>query len=188
MLALLEDMMNVKIITTLSAAILVAGMIAQPAAAARYKHRAFKNADNCVMTNDGHRFCGEAATAKRASRNNTAAAASYASADQSATIIGGRPSDCPHAYCGCGLRKFLGLDDARLNLAANWARFFQHESTPRAGLAAVRSHHVMYLESSAGDGQWLVRDYNSGGGLSRLHVRSLRGYTLVNPRSQVAAR
>jgi hypothetical protein len=41
----------------------------------------------------------------------------------------------------------------------------------------------MYIESSAGDGQWLVRDYNSGGGLSRLHVRDVRGYTFVNPRS-----
>ena len=31
----------------------------------------------------------------------------------------------------------------------------------------------MYIESSAGDGQWLVRDYNSGRGLSRVHVRDV---------------
>jgi hypothetical protein len=96
-------------------------------------------------------------------------------------VIGGRPDGCPHAYCGCGLRKYLGLADKRLNLASNWARLFPHEAAPRPGLAAVRSGHVMYIESAAGDGQWVIRDYNSGGGLSRVHVRDLRGYVFVNP-------
>jgi hypothetical protein len=190
--------MNAKIIakitTTLSVALLAAGIFAQPAAA-RNKHHQVKSADNCLMTNEGRRICGEAASLKRekaatvagVAKADSIAARSYASGDQG-SIIGGRPSDCPHAYCGCGLRKFLGLDDKRLNLASNWARFFPREGAPRAGLAAVRSHHVMYIESSAGDGQWLVRDYNSGGGLSRLHVRSVRGYTLVNPHAQVASR
>jgi hypothetical protein len=54
-------------------------------------------------------------------------------------------------------------------------------------MVAVRSGHVMLLESSTGDGQWLVRDYNSGGGLSRLHVRDVRGYIFVNPRGTPAA-
>jgi len=27
----------------------------------------------------------------------------------------------------------------------------------------------------------MIRDYNSGGGLSRVHVRDLRGYVFVNP-------
>jgi hypothetical protein len=102
-------------------------------------------------------------------------------------IIGSRPSDCPHAYCGCGLRKYLGLSDKRLNLARNWARLFPRAPGPAAGMVAVRSGHVMLLESSAGDGQWLVRDYNSGGGLSRLHVRDVRGYIFVNPRGTPAA-
>jgi hypothetical protein len=79
------------------------------------------------------------------------------------------------------LRKYLGLSDVRLNLASNWARFFPHEARPRPGLAAVRAHHVMYIEASADNGEWLIRDYNSGGGLSRLHVRDLRGYVFVNP-------
>ena len=105
----------------------------------------------------------------------------YASADQG-TVIGRRPEGCPHAYCGCGLRKYLGLADVRLNLASNWARLFPREPTPHAGLAAVRSGHVMYIEAAAGNGEWLIRDYNSGGGLSRLHVRDLRGYVFVNPR------
>lgn len=101
-------------------------------------------------------------------------------------IIGGRPSGCPHAYCGCGLARFLGLSDVRLNLAWNWAKLFPHEPRPRPGLAAVRHHHVMYIEASAGNGQWLIRDYNSGRGLSRLHVRDVRGYVFVNPHSRWA--
>ena len=107
---------------------------------------------------------------------------------QDATIIGGRPDDCPSRYCGCGLRKYLGINDKRLNLAWNWAKLFPRESAPRPGLAAVRHGHVMYIEASAGDGQWLIRDYNSGGGLSRLHVRDVRGYVFVNPSTRLALR
>jgi hypothetical protein len=46
----------------------------------------------------------------------------------------------------------------------------------------------MYIEGSAGNGQWLVHDYNSGGGLSRVHVRDVRGYVFVNPHGAVASR
>ena len=151
------------------------------------------SAENCTMTNDGRRVC------INAPQNAVAAMPAgpvvdavgnrgYAMAD-TAQIIGTRPSDCPHSYCGCGLRKYLGLEDKRLNLASNWARLFPREAGPRAGLAAVRSGHVMYIEGSAGNGQWLVRDYNSGGGLSRVHVRDVRGYVFVNPRGgSVASR
>ena len=103
-------------------------------------------------------------------------------------IIGGRPAGCPPRYCGCGLRKYLGLSDKRLDLAWNWAKLFPREPSPRAGLAAVRHGHVMYIEASAGDGRWMIRDYNSGKGLSRLHVRDVRGYIFVNPHSQMASR
>ena len=82
-----------------------------------------------------------------------------------------------------GLRKYLGLTDNRLNLASNWLRFVRVPH-PRAGLAAVRNHHVMYLESQAADGEWTVRDFNSGGGLSRLHVRDVRGYVFVDPHAE----
>jgi hypothetical protein len=104
------------------------------------------------------------------------------------TVIGSRPSDCPHAYCGCGLRKHLGLLDVRLNLASNWLKYFPREPSPRVGLAAVRRHHVMYIEASAGEGLWTVRDYNSGGGLSRIHVRDVQGYAFVNPHRFLASR
>ena len=152
------------------------------------------SAENCTMTNEGRRVCmGAASQATMAAVPDVpvvdaAGNRAYAMAD-AAQIIGGRPSDCPHSYCGCGLRKYLGLEDKRLNLASNWARLFPREGAPRAGLAAVRSGHVMYIEGSAGNGQWLVRDYNSGGGLSRVHVRDVRGYVFVNPRGgSVASR
>jgi hypothetical protein len=166
---------------------------------ARYQHTysarrsAGHRAENCTMTNEGRGVCMGAVSQAAATAVPAAPVVdatgnrAYAMAD-AAQIIGSRPSDCPHRYCGCGLRKYLGLEDKRLNLASNWARLFPRESGPRAGLAAVRSGHVMYIEGSAGNGQWLVRDYNSGGGLSRVHVRDVRGYVFVNPHGAVASR
>lgn len=101
-------------------------------------------------------------------------------------VIGGRPSGCPFRYCGCGLRKYLGIHDARLNLAANWARLF-HRTDAHSGAAAVRSHHVMLLVQHVAGSRWLVRDYNGGRHLSYLHVRDVRGFIFVQPTSQVAA-
>ena len=151
-------------------------------------HRpSFRHAGTCTFTNDGRRRCGRSYRRVRRApsldANGNRAAPVYQD-----TSIGGRPAGCPHAYCGCGLRKYLGLADKRLNLASNWARLFPHEATPRAELAAVRNHHVMYIEASAGDGLWLIRDYNSGGGLSRVHVRDVRGYVFVNPHARMASR
>ncbi|HET8974452.1 MAG TPA: hypothetical protein VFN63_14320 [Pseudolabrys sp.] len=166
---------------------------------ARYQHTysarrsAGHRAENCTMTNEGRGVCMGAASQAAAAAVpaepvvDATGNRAYANAD-AAQIIGTRPAGCPYSYCGCGLRKYLGLEDKRLNLASNWARLFPRESGPRAGLAAVRSGHVMYIEGSAGNGQWLVRDYNSGGGLSRVHVRDVRGYVFVNPHGGVASR
>ena len=144
-----------------------------------YRHLARYRTDECVLTNNGQRVCNTTAIAPAL---NAVGSRTYAMAD-TGTIIGSRPAGCPHSYCGCGLRMYLGLSDVRLNLASNWARLLPRAYGPEAGLAAVRSHHVMYIESAAGNGQWLVRDYNSGGGLSRMHVRDVRGYIFVNPRA-----
>jgi hypothetical protein len=150
-------------------------------------------ADGCTMTNEGRRVCmGASPQAAMAAVPSVPVVdgignRAYAVAD-GAQIIGTRPSGCPHQYCGCGLRKYLGLEDTRLNLASNWARLFPRESGPRAGLAAVRSGHVIYIESSAGNGQWLGRDDTSGGGWSRMHVRDERGPEFLNPRAAVASR
>ena len=169
-------------------ALLLATLVAQPAEAyhSRRHHSYSRQAGGCSYTNDGRQVCGGAIANRTAAFDATGNRAVLAA--DAGTIIGSRPSGCPHSYCGCGLRMYLGLSDLRLNLASNWARLFPHESAPRAGLAAVRSGHVMYIEAAAGNGQWLIRDYNSGGSLSRVHVRDVRGYAFVNPHAQLATR
>jgi hypothetical protein len=151
-----------------------------------YRHLARYRTDECVLTNNGQKVCNTTGTTA-APAFESVGARTFAMAG-TGTIIGSRPTGCPHSYCGCGLRMHLGLSDVRLNLASNWARLLPRQPGPAAGLAAVRNHHVMYIESAAGNGQWLVRDYNSGGGLSRMHVRDVRGYIFVNPRAQIASR
>jgi len=168
-------------------AFLLVNLFIQPAAAShrRHHHVSHQQQMDCVFTNDGRQQCGPAVPAvgpaMDANGNRSRRVA------DAGTIIGGRPAGCPSRYCGCGLRMYLGLADKRLNLASNWARLFPHVAGPAAGIAAVRSGHVMYIEGSAGDGQWLVRDYNSGGGLSRVHVRDVRGYVFVNPHVMLAS-
>jgi hypothetical protein len=179
-----------------SVVLLLIAILNQPADA-RHRHGIYQRSDHhvsvkvrharkrmsdagCKFTNEGREMCGPAFQRNREPVDDSGNRA-YAAADQG-TVIGARPDGCPHAYCGCGLRKYLGLADVRLNLASNWARLFPREPTPRPGLAAVRSGHVMYIEAAASNGEWLIRDYNSGGGMSRLHVRDLRGYVFVNPR------
>jgi hypothetical protein len=175
-------MNRLSIMGALIASLLIT-LAAQPAEAYRLKRQA--QPSECSYTNEGRQVCG-GAIATRPAALDAAGNRAMATAD-AGTIIGTRPEGCPRTYCGCGLRKYLGLSDVRLNLAAMWARLFPRESAPRPGLAAVRTGHVMYIEAAAGEGQWLIRDYNSGGGLSRLHVRDVRGYIFVNPHAQLAA-
>jgi hypothetical protein len=98
-----------------------------------------------------------------------------------ATVVGGRPADCPRSFCGCEASRYLfGHVRTDLNLASNWMRKFPRTS-PAPGMAAVRNHHVFVLMSHFGGNNWLVHDGNSGHGLTREHVRSISGYTVVNP-------
>jgi len=151
------------------------------------QHLSYRGTDACAFTMIGRQVCNMKYQALQPTVPNAAGNRTFAMSDVG-TIIGSRPSDCPHSYCGCGLRKYLGISDVRLNLASNWARLLPREAAPRPGLAAVRSGHVMYIEAAAGNGQWLIRDYNSGSGLSRMHVRDVRGYVFVNPHGQLASR
>jgi len=98
-------------------------------------------------------------------------------------VVGGRPAGCPHAYCGCGTSLyFFGHEIGSLNLAANWLRF--PHVAPQAGVAAVAPsrHHVLAVVRHVAGMNFEVHDSNSGGGLTRNHVRNLAGYTFVNPR------
>jgi len=102
-------------------------------------------------------------------------------ANGSQVIATRAPDGCPpRRFCGCALRKFLGLADTSLNLAWNWARKFPR-TVAQPGAVAVRSHHVMQLISHRDGQYWMVRDYNSGGGLSRIHVRKVTGFVFVKP-------
>ncbi len=104
-----------------------------------------------------------------------------ANGNEDGVVIGGRPSECPHAFCGCEASRYIfGHVRAELNLASNWLRKFPRTS-PAPGMAAVRNHHVMVLISHVDGNDWLVHDGNSGGGLTREHVRSISGYAIVNP-------
>lgn len=97
-------------------------------------------------------------------------------------VVGGRPAGCPSSFCGCGasLRVF-GRIIPELNLASNWLRF--PRTSPAPGMVAARRGHVFVLEQHLGGDMWMAYDANSGGRATRLHARSLRGYTIVNPRA-----
>jgi len=108
--------------------------------------------------------------------------------DVNGNVVGSRPAGCPHNFCGCEASRYLfGAIRAELNLASNWSRKFPRTS-PAPGMAAVRNHHVMVLMSHVGGSEWLVHDGNSGGGLTRNHVRSISGYTIVDPQGSRLAR
>ena len=97
------------------------------------------------------------------------------------SIVGGRPAGCPRRYCGCGVSlKVFGKIIPELNLAANWLRKFPR-TVAAAGMVAARSGHV-FLINSVVDAQTVVAyDPNSGGGRTRVHTVSLRGYKVVDP-------
>lgn len=108
--------------------------------------------------------------------------------DANGNIIGGRPAGCPHAYCGCGLRKYLGIDDKSLDLANNWLRFPRSVAAP-GRVAVWPNRHVALIEQVGENGQAYLRDWNSGGGLTRLHWRDISRAVIVDPyASRVASR
>lgn len=92
------------------------------------------------------------------------------------------PAGCPaRAFCGCGAAvRVFGQPIRSLWLAANWFRF--PRSQPASGTVAVRRHHVFVLEQHVSGDVWRVFDANSGHGATRIHERSIAGFTIVNPR------
>lgn len=110
---------------------------------------------------------------------HTAVRAGEHVAEYASTLLP-HPAGCPrYEFCGCGAAAELGLNDRSLWLAANWLKF--PRATPAPNMAAARPGHVFVLKQHIDGDVWMVADYNSGGGLSRLHARSIRGYTVVAP-------
>lgn len=103
-----------------------------------------------------------------------------ATSDEAAIVE--HPAGCPQrAFCGCGVSvKVFGRPVRDLFLAANWLVRFPRTS-PAAGMVAARRGHVFYIVSYLGDGNALAYDPNSGGRKTRIHVRSLAGYRVVDP-------
>ncbi len=93
------------------------------------------------------------------------------------------PAGCPRrAFCGCGAAvEVFGKPVRSLWLAANWLRF--PRAAPAPGMVAARRGHVFVIRQVLGGGKVLAYDANSGNGLTRIHVRNLTGFVVVNPHS-----
>jgi hypothetical protein len=93
------------------------------------------------------------------------------------------PLGCPgRAFCGCGASvRVFGHPVRNLYLAANWLRF--PRTAPAPGMVAARRGHVFVLEQHLGGNTWMAYDANSGRHATRIHPRSIAGYTIVNPRA-----
>lgn len=91
------------------------------------------------------------------------------------------PPGCPRrAFCGCGAAvEVFGRPIRSLWLAANWLAF--PRTSPAPGMVAARRGHVFVIKQVLGGGKVLAYDANSGGRRTRLHVRSLAGFAVVNP-------
>jgi len=97
------------------------------------------------------------------------------------TTILPHPPGCPRrAFCGCGAAvEVFGRPVRSLWLAANWLAF--PRTSPAPGMVAARRGHVFVIKEVLGGGKVLAYDANSGGRRTRLHVRSLAGFAVVNP-------
>jgi hypothetical protein len=149
--------------------------LATNAADARPRHK-IARADSqtvtqCVSDNNGRTVCGGSI------QRTSGLARGY----EGGTVIGGRPAGCPRQYCGCGAMRDLGLSDKRLWKAWNWTKFY-HGPTP----VAVWPHHIAIIERMTGPHTAILRDYNSGRGLSRIHERSIAGARIVGRVSYAA--
>lgn len=95
------------------------------------------------------------------------------------------PRGCPRrAFCGCGASvERFGRSIRSLWLARNWLKFPRAEPAP--GRAAVRSdgHHIVILRRHVRGHVWSVYDANSGGHRTRIHPRSIAGWSIVDPRA-----
>ena len=105
---------------------------------------------------------------------------------QHATQIVAHPAGCPRrAFCGCGASVELfgkAVTRGGLALARNWLHMFE-PAAPAPGMAAANNRHVFVIKQVLGNGNVLAYDANSGKHQTRVHVRSLKGYRVVNPQA-----
>ena len=91
------------------------------------------------------------------------------------------PPGCPaRLFCGCGASvEIFGAPIRALWPSSAWLKF--PRAAPAYNRVAVRRGHVFVLKRHVAGKKWLAADYNSGGRRSRLHIRSIAGYIIVNP-------
>lgn len=107
----------------------------------------------------------------------------YSPAIASVGSIIPNPAGCPpRLFCGCGAAvEVFGRPLRHLWTAAAWLKF--PPATPGPGMVAANRRHVMVIRQMVGPNTALVYDANSGGNKTRVHVRSLAGYSIRNPRA-----
>ena len=93
------------------------------------------------------------------------------------------PPGCPtRAFCGCGTSLYLlgkAVRAGGLAIARNWLAFPRAACAPR--MAAARPGHVFAIIECLPGNRALVYDPNSGRHQTRIHVRDLGRYAIVNP-------
>jgi len=190
--------MNVRILIAAAVAAVV-GFSVSPAEArkhhrhhhhhyARHHHHNVRSAaSQCTPNNDGKVVCrgndaGVATTVRRGERYTSRLV--HEASDTVQRIVA-HPAGCPRTlFCGCGVSvRVWGHPVRQYYLAANYRKF--PPAQPGSGMVAWRNGHAMYIESYIGGSKRLalVYDPNSGHHQTRVHVRSLNGYHVVNPRA-----
>ena len=136
-------------------------------------------------THKMHRVYGHTVRAFRPARRMVAHISHVASATQ----VVSHPEGCPRSqFCGCGVSvRVFGSPVRDLWLVQNWYRFPRAQPAP-GNVAILGLRHVAYILETFGDGTATLYDPNSGGGLTRVHRVSLRGWAVVDPRSTVRRR
>jgi hypothetical protein len=153
------------------------------------KHPHIRNdvASHCTPNNDGKLVCagndaGVVTTVRRGARYTSSVA--HEVADRVQRIVA-HPAGCPRTlFCGCGVSvRVWGHPVRKYYLAANYRAF--PSAQPGSGMVAWRWGHAVYIESYIGGPKRLalVYDPNSGHHQTRVHVRSLNGFHVVNPKA-----
>jgi len=91
----------------------------------------------------------------------------------------GRPAGCPRLWCGCWLKRHVGLKDRRLWRARAWLKIGRRVSSPRVGAVAVYARgraggHVGIVTKVIGPGRIVLLSGNDGNRV-RERERSTRG-------------
>lgn len=155
-------------------------------ASAQEAHDWYGGESSRVQSGRSGHFVQDRRRAKRSTYRNRRDTRRSRYTSSNASILS-HPAGCPRRlFCGCGASvKVFGKPVRSLYLARNWLKFPRTAAAP--GMVAANRRHVMVIEQVMAGNRAVVFDANSGRGLTRRHVRSLAGFTVVNPRASRVA-